>query len=156
MGRGEDKSPPRASAHLLRSRRPRRGLTLVEVLLSLAIMVMALAALGRLVDIGTDRELAARQHATAARLAQSKLAEVEAGVLGLASDTGSFDGSDAGWTWQVTAEVQTINLYLVTVTVSREAAGKPFSLKLAQMVLDPAAKGTAAEAARPDPSGGAP
>jgi general secretion pathway protein I len=137
-------------------RRPRRGLTLIEILLSLAIFVMALAALSRLVDMGTDREADARQHAAAARLATSKLAEVEAGAEALTSNSGGFDGADAAWTWQMTAELAGTNLYLVTVTVSRDLKGRPFSLKLSQMVLDPTIKGTAAEAARPDPTGGAP
>lgn len=140
----------------MRPRRPRRGLTLIEVLLSLAILVMALAALGRLVDMGTDREQDGRLHATAARLGLSKLAEVEAGVEPLTNGGGSFTGSDAGWEYDVAAEVRGTNLYLVTVTLRREMKGRPFSLKLSQMIVDPAAKGAAAEATRPDSSGGTP
>ena len=39
---------------------------------------------------------------------------------------------------------------------TEEFKGRTFSLSLGQMMLDPAAKGAAAEATRPDPSGGAP
>ena len=42
------------------------------------------------------------------------------------------------------------NLYLVTVTVTRDLKGRNFTLTLSQMMLDPAVMGTAAEAVRPD------
>lgn len=138
----------------LSSRRARRpGLSLVEVLLAMAIFFIAIVAISRLVDVGTDYELEARMHTTGTRLAQAKLAEVETGIESFEAMGGDFPDPDAGWSWSMTAEVQVPNLYLVTVTVTRDLKGRPFSLTLSQMILDPAVKGAAAEAARP-PAGG--
>jgi general secretion pathway protein I len=133
------------------SHAPRRGLSLIEVLLALAIFVMALTAIGRLVDMGTDRELDGRLQTQGSRLVQSKLAEFESGAAALESGSGTFEGDDAGWQW--TAEVaaqSTPNLYLVTITATREARGRPVTLSMAQMIFDPTLFGTAAEATRPD------
>jgi len=131
-------------------RRARSGLTLIEVLLSLAILVMALAAIGRLVDIGTDRGNDARMHGTAARLASSKLGEFESGAVSFEVTTGDFaDLGEPGWSWQAAVEPHATNLYLVTVTVTRDVGGRPYSFSLAQMMFDPTMLGAAAEAARP-------
>ncbi|MCE9567227.1 MAG: prepilin-type N-terminal cleavage/methylation domain-containing protein [Planctomycetes bacterium] len=135
---------------------PRRaGLSLIEVLVAMAIFFIAIVAVSRLVDMGMDRELDARFNATGARLAQAKLAEFETGITAMTSTSGDFAAteSEPGWTWTMQADPQGTNLYLVTVTVTRDQKGRPFTLTLAQMMLDPTAKGTAAEATRPDSSG---
>ena len=137
---------------LAKTRRP--GLSLIEVLLAMAIFFIAIVAISRLVDMGTDRELEARLHTSGARLAQNKLAEFEMGVESMTATSGDFGDADSGWTWSMTSEQPGTNLYLVTVTVSRDMKGKPFSLTLSQMMLDPTIKGAATEVSRPDPSGG--
>ena len=137
------------------ARRPaaRRGLSLIEVLLALTILVISLAAISQLVDIGTERGRDARAAARGTRLAQGKMAEVEAGVVGLTSSTdGEFDGDDAGWKFTVTPEpAGPPNLYTVTVTVTREVQGKLYEFVLAQMIFDPTLTGSAAQAERPPP-----
>jgi len=137
----------------LRLRPARSGLTLLEVILSLAILLISLVAVSRLVDMGTDRELDTRMNNTGTRLAQAKLAEFETGVLSLDSTSGEFSDADAGWSWSMTSDNKGTNLYLISVTVTRDVRGKPFTLTLAQMILDPTTKGTAAEAVRPESSG---
>ena len=130
-----------------RSRRP--GLSLIEVLLSLAIFIMSLAAIGILIGGGSDRGADARQFNTAARLAQSKLAEFESGVTSLTETSGSFDAPDDAWQWN--AEVtpgERPTLSAVTVTVSRDLGGRKFEFSLGQMMLDPTKKGSAAKAVR--------
>ncbi|VTT99347.1 Type II secretion system protein I/J OS=Planctomyces limnophilus (strain ATCC 43296 / DSM 3776 / IFAM 1008 / 290) GN=Plim_3637 PE=4 SV=1 [Gemmataceae bacterium] len=157
VGSGQwDRASVRAARCSLPTRHShRRGLSLIEVLLAMTIFFIAIVAISRLVDMGTDYELESRLHATGARLAQAKLAEFETGIETLSeSSSGEFGDSDAGWSWSMNSELQGTNLYLVSVTVTRDMKGRPFTLTLAQMVLDPAAKGAAAEAARPDPSGG--
>jgi Tfp pilus assembly protein PilV len=133
---------------------PRRGLSLIEVLLALTIFLMSLIVLGRLVDMGTDRELEARFQTIGTRLALDKLAEFESGARSLEETGGSFDGADdAQWSWTATAQLQdqvAPNLYLVTVTVSRDLKGRNFAVTMSQMMLDPALVGSAAEAVRPD------
>jgi Tfp pilus assembly protein PilV len=133
-------------------------MSLIEVLLALAILVLALVAIGRLVDVGTDRATDARMTTAGTRLARAKMAETEAGLVSLASETdGTFDGDDAAWSFKVTPEpAGPPNLYTVTVRVSREIKGRPVEIALAQMLFDPTLMGSAAQAERPaapDPSG---
>ena len=131
-----------------RRRKPRRGLSLLEVILSLAILVLSITAIGTLINLGTEHEMEARLSNAAARLAQSKLAEVEAGFEALEDGNGTFE-SDPEWNWEKKAEDQGANLWLVTVTVSRTARGRPFQYSLGQMMLDASALGSASKATRP-------
>ena len=132
-----------------RCRAIRKGLSLIEVLLALAIFIMSLAAIGLLIGMGSDHATEARLNNTGARLAQAKLAEVEAGVIELTEPGGVFEGSDAAWQWALTAEEQGPTLYLVTVTVSRDVNGRKFELSMGQYIIDPAVKGSATELSRP-------
>jgi general secretion pathway protein I len=128
----------------------RRGLTLIEVLVAMVVLVLAVVAISRLVDIGSDREADARLHIRAARLAQSKLAEVESGQTPLDAGQGQFD-NDPSWSWSVASEPQgPPNLYLVTVTVSREMGGRKFQTVIAQMMMDPSTTGSASPASDPN------
>jgi len=128
----------------------RPGLTLIEVLLALAILLLSLAAIGQLVDLGGDHGLHARFHVRGTRLAQAKLAECEAGVIDVtAGGSGTFD-DEPEWSWDVTSQPETAtNLYRVTVTVGRDMRGKRFEIVLAQLVYDPQMTGSAAQAQKP-------
>ncbi|MBM3980201.1 MAG: prepilin-type N-terminal cleavage/methylation domain-containing protein [Planctomycetes bacterium] len=136
---------------------PRRGLSLLEVLLALAILVLALAAIGQLVDAGTERGNDARYYTRGTRLAQGKMAEIEAGLMPLTSEAeGQFDGDDAAWQYKVTPEpAGPPNLFNVTVRVTR-TGGRPLEIVLTQLVFDPTVMGSAAQAERPaaDDTGG--
>ena len=135
------------------SRQPRSGLTLLEVLLSLVILLISLAALGALVDFGETRAALAAMTSTGTRLAQSKLAEVEAGVVDCTSGGSGNCDDEPGWTWTLesTAGAAT-NLYAVTVKVGRDFKGQRFEVTLAQMVCDPAQMGGATAATDPTAS----
>jgi hypothetical protein len=126
------------------------------VLLSLAIFLMSLVAIGHLVDIGTDSALDSQAQATATRLAQSKLAEVEAGAVALdSSSSGTFD-AEPDWQWTVDPSLANVpNLYSVTVRVSREFRNRPFEVTMTQMVYDPKQMGNANEAQKPAASSSA-
>lgn len=132
----------------------RRGLSLIEVLLALTIFMLALIVIGRLVDMGTDREMEARYQMRGTRLALDKLAEFESGMRSLDETSGGFDGpDDGGWDWTATAQLQdqvAPSLYLVTVKVGRDLKGQRLEVTMSQMMLDPALAGSAAEAVRPD------
>ncbi|MCS7020924.1 MAG: prepilin-type N-terminal cleavage/methylation domain-containing protein [Gemmataceae bacterium] len=144
---------PKACVPAQRPGARRYGLSLIEVLLALAIFLTALVAIARLVDMGADLELEARYQSRGARLAQAKLAEVECGIVPLESGSGTFDGDDANWNWTLTVQSADIpNLYLVSVSVSREVKGQTVTVTLSQYILDPTLWGTAGEATRPDPS----
>jgi general secretion pathway protein I len=129
----------------------RRGITLIEVLLALAILLLALAAIGQLVDVGSDRGVETRFHIRGTRLAQDKLAECEAGVIKVSSGgSGAFEGDDDAWSWTVDSSPEAAtNLYRVTVRVSRDNRGKLFEIALTQLMYDPDTMGSAAQAERP-------
>lgn len=131
----------------------RRGLSLIEVLLALVILVLSLAAISQLVDMGTERARDSRAATRGTRLAQGKMAEVEAGVVSLSSPTeGEFTDEDAGWMFSVTPEMTgPPNLYTVTVKVTRDVQGKIYEVVLAQMVFDPTKTGSARRPSRPPP-----
>ena len=135
--------PPRP-----RTRRP--GISLLEVLLALAVFLLAIVAIGQLIDIGTDAALDANSQSAATRLAQSKLAEAEAGAIQLTGpSSGTFD-AEPEWSWSVEPTATDVkNVFTVTVTTSRKLRNKTFSVTLTQMVLDPQAMGQADEAQKP-------
>jgi prepilin-type N-terminal cleavage/methylation domain-containing protein len=137
----------KAGAGIPSNRSLRAGFSLIEVLLALAIFLLAVVAIGRLVDMGIDRQIESRLKIRGARLAQSKMAEVVSGSQGQGqaptSGSGTFDNDDSDFSWDVTADLQTPqNLYLVTVTVKHSSKlGEPFVL--AQMVFNPLMMGSA-------------
>ncbi len=133
----------------LRLNRP--GITLIEVLLALAIFLLAMVPIFRLVDLGTESALETQLQSDGTRLAQSKLAEVEAGVISpVSGGSGTFE-DEISWSWEVqSVQTQIPNLFNVTVTVSHPFGGKTHTVTLSQMVLDPAQMGTASEIPNPE------
>jgi general secretion pathway protein I len=134
---------------MMRIRRTRPGLTLIEVLVAMAIMLLALVAIGRLVDIGTQSANEARLTARGTRLAESKMAEVEAGAISLngGSLEGTFEPEEPSWSWAVEPSAAgPANLYQVTVRVNRTVDGRKFEITLTQMILDPSVMGTSSQA----------
>lgn len=126
---------------------PRRGISLIEVLLSLAIFLLALVAIGRLVDFGSDRAQDAQLQTRGTRLALAKMAEVEAGVISVQSGGAGDFPEEPGWSWSVEPQpTGPPNVYQVTVRVTRDLNGKPFEVSLTQIVYDPALIGSAAQA----------
>src|SRR6516225_4012551 len=77
---------------------PRRGLTLLEVIISLAIFLFAMVAVGRLITMGANhaRDIQGRE----AQLCQSKLAELVSGVSPMQSGEGDFEEAP-DWHWSV-------------------------------------------------------
>lgn len=128
----------------------RPGLSLLEVLVALAIFLIALAAIATLMDTANTQASDAAGTTTATRLAQSKLGEVEAGTIGVADGgSGSFEGDESGWSWEVTsAATGVINLYDVSVRVYRPE-GRPLEVTLHQIIYDPALMNNAATAQPP-------
>jgi hypothetical protein len=135
-------------------RRPRsarrRGLSLLEILLSLAIFLLSLVAIGGLVESGSERGMAAAMQAIGTRLAQSKMAEVESGVIPVSTGgQGAFD-DEPEWSWSIEPGSATVpNVYPVTVRVWRELGGGRYEVVLTQMIFDPAQMGNASESQKP-------
>jgi prepilin-type N-terminal cleavage/methylation domain-containing protein len=83
------------------SRGRRRGLTLLEVLISLLIFVGAMAAIGQLISNGVRGAVQSRLETQAILRCESKVAEVVAGVIPL-QPTGAVPFPDnPSWTWSL-------------------------------------------------------
>jgi prepilin-type N-terminal cleavage/methylation domain-containing protein len=127
----------------------RRGLTLLEVVIALAIFLIALVPVWRLVSLGGERALDVAHQAQASMLCQAKLDSVKVGAESL-NASGTVDignlSADTGQPWNYTIEstpADVSNLYTVTVTVKVDRKdGKTIQASLTQLVLDPAVRGS--------------
>jgi Tfp pilus assembly protein PilV len=122
----------------------RPGLSLLEVLVSLTIFLMALAGLTFLLTVAgnTAQEASHRSHAL--RLCQSKLSEVVAGAVPLQGGGGGPFDEEPAYQWSVDAQNGSVQgLWNVTVKVSHKRAdGSQLTVSLSQMVLDPSTAGS--------------
>lgn len=102
----------------------RRGLTLYEIVLALSIMVIAMAVLSDLIATGSRAGSQAKLRTEAMLHAQTKMAEVIAGVEPLSAVQNSpIDTTDGGWTWGLEiGQGPHADLLTLTVSVSHESA----------------------------------
>lgn len=83
-----------------KSSRPiRRGITLFEVLLALAIFLGAFAAVGQIIDVGRQASVEGQLENDAVLRAQTKLAEVIAGIEPMAAVESQPFEDDPDWRW---------------------------------------------------------
>ena len=123
----------------------RHGLTLLEVMIALAILVTSLAAIGELIRIGADAADRAGEITTAQFLCDSKLAEIKSGAFP-AQSIGPlpFEIFETEEAWEYMVLVDATNttdqgLLLVEVTVSqiREDGRLPVTVTLTTWMIDP-------------------
>ena len=124
--------------------RRRRGFSLLEVVLSLAILVGAIAVLGELVRLGLDNAAAARDLTQAQLLCESKLAEISAGIFEPQSIQGaSFSPEidpEREWVYSVTLaslDLQGLISATVTVTENVPVGETPREFSLVRWLRDP-------------------
>jgi len=128
-------------------RRP--GMSLLEVLVAVAIFLLALGGISHLVSSAGNRALEVNLRNQEARLCQSKMAEVASGILPLNSQNDTPFDEDPDFHWSVTADTtQIANLWTVTVKVTRESpgGGPPIETTLTQMIIDPSVVGSTQDA----------
>jgi len=116
------KTAPDPSA---RSRRL-RGFSLVEVLVSLAISTIAIAALVRATGTAVRAAITSEVYNTAILLAETKLGEVRSdGVSFYADEEGEFDPPHEDFTWNVSASesADIAGLYTVAVEINWSHGG---------------------------------
>jgi hypothetical protein len=120
-----------------------RGLTLLEVILGLAIFVGSLAVLTKLVELGVRGSQFAQLHTRAVIMAESKMAEIVAGLVPLDASGGTFE-EDAAWQWQsAVSDGPVAGLAWVSITVGPSTTGELASHRgeveftLSRWVLDP-------------------
>ena len=123
--------------------RERPGLTLLEVVIALAIFLMALVPVMRLVSIGGERALDVSHRAQASMLCQAKLDSVKVGAEPL-NGGGSIDIGNLTWNYTIDSSPSDVdNLYLVKVSAKVDRQdGKTIEATLTQLVLDPALRGS--------------
>ena len=127
---------------LLKAERNRSGLTLLEVLISLAIFLGALTAISQLISIGSRAALQAQMRTQAIIKCQSKLSEVLAGVQPMESvSLVAFENDDDNWKWSLNVEpgdYENLLKLLVTVQYAGESETVFSSYQLIRQVRDPA------------------
>jgi general secretion pathway protein I len=125
-------------------RSPRRGLSLLEVIVALAIFLMSLVAISQLIEQGADMAVKMDDRSYASMLAQRKLAEVIAGSEPLTGHGDiPFEDDDSDWSWSLGADLDSIaNLYKVVVTVHKDTPRGKVEIVFSQYVLDPTKRGS--------------
>src|SRR5947209_13117077 len=125
----------------------RRGLSLLEVLVALAVFLISYIAIWELMNLSGKQALTLSYRNQATQLAQAKLAEVTSGVVPLSGqgDTAFEDEYDApNYTYAIDISDGAVStLKVVTVTVTRTGQdGSTVKVKVSQMMLDPTAVGS--------------
>jgi type II secretion system protein I len=121
-----------------RSRGPRRGLSLLEVIFAIAILGAALAAVGRLVQLGMRSGGMARAQSLAQILADARMSEIACGALPLESNSGVAIAEAPGWQYSVQVQpAEQIGLLVVRVTVEQATADRPTEFSLFRFMPDP-------------------
>lgn len=118
----------------------RRGLTLLEVVLAVAILGFSLAAISQLMWIGYRSATDARARTEMVLLCDTKMAEVAAGVLPLASVGGQPIPEATDWLYFVDVQNSLqLGLLSVTVTIAQapETSATPISMSIVRFMPDP-------------------
>ena len=118
----------------------RRGLSLLEVVLAIAILGSALAVIGNLVYLGSRSASNARLYSEAQILCDSKMAEIAAGVLPAESTSGSSIEEAPDWVYAVEVfAAEHVGLLTVRVTVQQapSVTADPTPFTLTRLIPDP-------------------
>ena len=119
----------------------RRGLSLLEVTLAIAILGGCLAVIGELVRMGSRHAEEAREMTVAQLLGESQMESIVAGILPAQSVSSTAFERDPDWTYAI--EVTPLNgteLLEVTVHVQQAEVTRevPLVFSLTRWMLDPA------------------
>jgi general secretion pathway protein I len=118
----------------------RRGFSLLEVLISLAIFMTAFVALSQLSHNGMRSAVEARLTTKAILRCESKMAEIVAAIEPLEDVTDQPFQDDESWTWSMqTALGPHADLQNVTITVNYEGANQQAStsFSMSRLIRDP-------------------
>ncbi len=123
---------------------PRRGLTLLEVVVAMAIFSISLVPIYQLITLATERAIEVKLQARTSTLCQSKLSEVMIGAQSLSSSGGYSEYPDQkDVQWKMEANEQVEGLYEVKIWVKVQLeGGKMMESHLCRMVLDPSFRGS--------------
>ena len=127
----------KAKLHSKRRRERRHGLSLLEVILSIAILGTSMAIIGQVFFAGYRSAVKARDLSDATILCDSVMAELAAGSIDFQSTSGATIPNIPGWEYSVeTVESDVLGLLLTTVAVRRTGASA-ISMSIVRMLPDP-------------------
>lgn len=121
-------------------RRQRHGLSLLEVILSIAILGGAMVVIGQLFNLGYRSALQARLRSDANMLCDSKMAELAGGVIDATSTGVQQFPNNTQWTYSVDIQPSIqLGLLVATVTVeqSPDVTQTPISVEVVRFIPDP-------------------
>ena len=122
----------------LQSSGRRKGLSLLEVILSIAILGTSMAVIYQMLDVGYRSAVETRARTDANILVDTKMAEVAAGVLPLESASGILIEEDPDWEYSVdVANAEQNGLLSVTVTVQQSSVENPIAISVVRFMADP-------------------
>ena len=131
--------------HRTNSKPKRAALTLLEVVIALAIFLLAMTVFSQMLIRNGEMTRDIQRQNLATRLCQSKMAEVVSGVVPLTTQSDTAFDEEPNYTWSLTADNGSVaGLWNVTVVVTRQQtdAGNTIQCSLTQMVLDPSVIGS--------------
>ena len=117
----------------------RQGLSLLEVILSIAILGLSMVAIGHLFNLGFRSAADVQLRSEANMIAETTMAEISAGVIDLSSGGGIAEGSPK-WLYEVNSqESKQPGLLSVTVRVSlaNDPGNNNVSVSLVRLLVDP-------------------
>jgi type II secretion system protein I len=131
----------------------RRGLSLLEVILAIAILAGCIAAIGELVSLGTRQAEEARDLTTAQLLCESKIAEIAAGVVPAEAVSSAPFENDPRWLYSVvinSLDDQSLLSVQVDVQQAEFVGDRPLTCSLTCWMIDPSLALMEEELAEPD------
>lgn len=130
----------RDNGHRPKSEATRRGLSLLEVILAIAILGMSMVTLAELVRIGSRSAREARELTVAQLLCEAKLSEVAMGLVPAQAATQQPCETDPNWVFSI--DVQPANetglmIVMVRVSEAQPSAPRPLEFTLTRWMVDP-------------------
>lgn len=121
-----------------KSGRSRRGLSLIEVMLAIALLGTSMVIIYQLMGIGYRSAMEAQMQTDAAILVDSKVAEISAGVIELENASGVPIEEAPDWLYSVQIEnSEQVGLLRVLVQVERADTTEPVSISVIRFMPDP-------------------
>lgn len=129
--RGQHAASDTGASVMMVTREARSGLTLLEIVLSLALFFMATAALSQLAWNGSRAAIQARLRTQATIRCEAKLNEVLAGAAPMQTQSNTPFPDDSNWTWGLSVTPSSLpELMQIDLTVSHRGGGAAASVDI--------------------------
>ena len=116
----------------------RKGLSLLEVILSIAILGTSMAVIYQMLGVGYRSAIEVRARTDGNIFVDTKMAEVAAGVLPLESANGVLIEENPDWEYSVdVSDAEQNGLLSVVVTVQQNNVENPVAISVVRLMADP-------------------